>query len=379
MSENPSAASRLEEFMIRQMSPETMIYCYRSDIVTATIPPTLLHAVFGTFLDDCENHEVTKEDSDLTIELCSVMSDLYPNEDRRAHAIRRVFRTHGIHLVPSDINRYRTDGDISGAGLRYAIAEFKNEIGKTGAEPYAQGILDYFESTRDHAVRLQHSSLPCMFILLFGPYISFAGAVWNLRPVIQTLSFALPLHHHPTDTNARRTVARHLAAFRKTVNLLDQYYRDVETDTTHLTARQPQLYPYRTTFTPLEGGDPLNFDYISQPHDQKLVFLCNQSERSELCVKFARQYSKEAHLICASLGFAPKLRGFEELPGGWKMVVMDWLSEKEYIGLTMLTTPASTLLDTIERRLGELHQRSYVHGDVRRRTSWCHGTKSKLC
>ncbi|KAH8917023.1 hypothetical protein BT69DRAFT_1355087 [Atractiella rhizophila] len=365
-SERPSTAGKLEAFMNRQSHPNTMIYCNRPETAAATIPPTLLHPVFGTFLDKCESHEVTLEDNALARELCSAVSDFYPNEDRRAEAIHDIFANHGIHLIPSDIKQYRTDGDISGRGLSCTIAEFKNEIGNSGAEPYAQGILYYLESTRDYAVKLPDSALPCMLVFIFGPYIAFAGAVWNLRPIVQSLSFTRPLHHHLTDTNIRRKLACHLGAFRTTISALDRYYRGLpQTDGPRLSTRQLQLYPYPTTFTPLNGGNPLDFEYALQPHPKKLVFFCNQLEQ-ELCVKFVRHYSREVHLKCASRGLAPKLRGFEELSGGWKMVVMDRLRPEEYMELYQPeVTPTSALMDTIESKLTELHQQHYVHGDIR--------------
>ena len=36
-----------------------------------------------------------------------------------------------------------------------------------------------------------------------------------------------------------------------------------------------------------------------------------------------RHYSKDVHVFCASKGFAPILNGFQKLPGGWWMVVME--------------------------------------------------------
>ncbi|KAH8927924.1 hypothetical protein BT69DRAFT_1307409 [Atractiella rhizophila] len=363
-SQPPSVAGLLDKFMTRQSSAEKTIYCNRPDTATATIPPTLLHSVFGRFLDECETHKVTADDSVFVLRLCSAMSNFYSKENERAQDIRNLFASSGIHLIPSSIKNYDTDGDISVNGFRYAIAEFKNEIGSTGAEPYGQGCLYYLEGTRDYASDYHRSPLPCMLILLFGPYIAFVGAVWNLRPVIQPLSPALPLHHHRTDDKLRRMVARHLGAFRTAIDALKQYYEKLELDNIKRPKRQRQLFPYPTTFTPVEGGDSLNFEYVFQPHQEKLVFFCIGSEQRELFVKFVRQYSREVHEACASLGCAPKLRGFEALPGGWMMVVMDRLVADEYVELYD-ATPTSSLIDMIEGKLTELHQRNYVHGDVR--------------
>ena len=58
----------------------------------------------------------------------------------------------------------------------------------------------------------------------------------------------------------------------------------------------------------------------------KLIFF-GKSDGIKVCVKFVTRYSKEAHIQCASMGIAPILRGFEALPGGWFMVVMDRIDD----------------------------------------------------
>lgn len=63
------------------------------------------------------------------------------------------------------------------------------------------------------------------------------------------------------------------------------------------------------------------------------------------------------------MGITPKLRGFEEVGGGWKMVVMDALDE-EYETLDRKALPADTR-ERIRERLHELHQANFVHCDVR--------------
>ena len=57
-----------------------------------------------------------------------------------------------------------------------------------------------------------------------------------------------------------------------------------------------------------------------------LVFF-GIEETTPICIKFVRRYSSEAHLFCASRGFAPKLKGFDKLAGGWYMVVMENISD----------------------------------------------------
>ena len=197
-----------------------------------------------------------------------------------------------------------------------------------------------------------------------GSSISFAGAAWNVRPVVQTLSSALPMHYHPTDSDMRIKVARHLGAFRKAINALEQYYRDLPSDLTSYPS-QSQLFPHCTSFTSLQNGLVQHFEYVSQPFSDHLIFFATLSNQpaEPVCIKFARRYSKYAHEESASLGHTPALHGFEQIPGGWLMIVMDKLPD-EYVALYG-STPSSALVKNIRKHLQLLHQSGYVHGDVR--------------
>jgi hypothetical protein len=50
--------------------------------------------------------------------------------------------------------------------------------------------------------------------------------------------------------------------------------------------------------------------------NSKLLYAVETPDDERICVKFVCHYSKGVHKFCASKGFAPKLEGFEELPGG---------------------------------------------------------------
>jgi len=170
------------------------------------------------------------------------------------------------------------------------------------------------------------------------------------------------MHYHPTDSDMQIQVARHLGAFKKAVNALEQHYRDLPSGFTSYPP-QSQLFPYCTSFKSLQNNVVQHFKYISQPFDEYLIFFATLSNQRPICIKFARRYSKAAHGISASLGHAPALHGFEKIPGGWLMIVMDKLPN-EYTTLSG-STLSSPLINEIRKHIGLLHQRGYVHGDIR--------------
>jgi hypothetical protein len=198
-----------------------------------------------------------------------------------------------------------------------------------------------------------------------GAHIGFAGAIWTDRPHMQVLAPMLPLCYHTTDIGMRMRTARYLGATKKAIIALRNYYK---IELPHISAL-PRLdppavaFPHPTHFTSLEDGTTrCAFKYTAQPYVDKLIFHGTMG-KDKVFVKFVRRYSKEAHLKCASLGFAPALRGFDLIPGGWYMVVMDLLREG-YHGLDQSDAKGS-FQNEIREKVERLHQEGFVHGDIR--------------
>ena len=172
----PSSAGKARTFSMRQKEDSQVIYYNRPYTAEAMIPPTLLHPVFGQFLDDCDTLEITPEDNSLALRLHITMSGFCHNENERAKIVRDEFSNFGLHFVVSEIgNQFETDGDMHVKEHRYAITEIKNEVCSTGAEPYVQASLYYLESTRKFAGKMKRSSLPCMILLVVGLFTQFVA------------------------------------------------------------------------------------------------------------------------------------------------------------------------------------------------------------
>jgi len=68
---------------------------------------------------------------------------------------------------------------------------------------------------------------------------------------------------------------------------------------------------------PFDGAVKNRFLYVA-------VAVTSGTESETILVKFATKYGKELHHFCASHDFAPKLLAFEELPGGWFGIAMEY-------------------------------------------------------
>lgn len=188
---------------------------------------------------------------------------------------------------------------------------------------------------------------------------------------MQILSTPLAFHYHSTDIQSQLTAARYMAALRKGIRSLGQYYKGLShaKDALRNTTPCDTLFPHCTSFKSLEDTSIQTFCYKEQHRtNATLVFFGELLLRDHvpICIKFVQQYSTAAHKHCASMGFAPRLRGFERLPGGWYMVVMDRLIGYELLADVPKTAPLpSSVFDSIGNVLKTLHGAAMVHGDIR--------------
>ena len=159
----------------------------------------------------------------------------------------------------------------------------------------------------------------------------------------------------------RESLARHFGALKKSIRSLEQCYEALQKP-----ARLENLdssFPDPRTYRSLESKTTVNFKYLRQIDEKKLLFVGETDNEERICIKFVRRYSRAVHEKCAEMGIAPKLRGFEDIGAGWKMVIMDALDE-EYEPFDKITLPVGAE-EYLRGRLVELHQANFVHGDIR--------------
>jgi serine/threonine protein kinase len=160
--------------------------------------------------------------------------------------------------------------------------------------------------------------------------------------------------------------ARYLGAMKKAISALLHYYEHelgvINIPDPH---NQPTpSFPHPNQYDSLLDSTTHAFQYhdIAPLTDEKLIFR-GKENNEDICIKFVRQYSKDAHLKCSSLGFAPTLRGFQSIPGGWYMVIMDYI-DNTYEELEDSHTKGSFVTE-IREKVASLHQAGFVHGDIR--------------
>jgi len=87
-----------------------------------------------------------------------------------------------------------------------------------------------------------------------------------------------------------------------------------------------------------------------------------------MVVKFVKRYGIDGHYYCAKKKVAPEVYAYNHITG-WIMVVMEYLSEEEYItahtAIHDLKKDRKVLLKKAEEIVSILHVRGFAHGDLR--------------
>lgn len=124
------------------------------------------------------------------------------------------------------------------------------------------------------------------------------------------------------------------------------------------------IYPHPEACIHYKSGKKLPFTYEAVMNERSLLFIGKTAENKCICIKFVRRYGLDVHLWFARKQHAPELVAFENLDGGWFMVVMELLDES-WIRLVDAKDPPADLKDMIYADVTELHQENMVHGDLR--------------
>ena len=154
---------------LQTMKPLPLAFCNRLAAASST-PVTLMHPIFGRFVDECNTHTPTKDDNDFIANLSKCMSGFFEDERKRRDSFINLFREYGVELLPADIisTTYRTDGHATQNGYMYCLSEAKLELAAGSAEPYFQSILYYRASCKSGREGDSISVLPCFLIFYCG-------------------------------------------------------------------------------------------------------------------------------------------------------------------------------------------------------------------
>jgi hypothetical protein len=108
--------------------------------------------------------------------------------------------------------------------------------------------------------------------------------------------------------------------------------------------------------------------YAAGQWNRFLYHADNVSNKTPILVKFTRRYSTALHKFCADRGHAPQLLGFENLPGGWMAVVMEYLESAQGLQEAWKSGGQGDAMRWQKEMAGlvkDFHDAGFVHGDLR--------------
>jgi hypothetical protein len=361
------------------------IHMHRPSPSDCSVHCSLMHPVLAQFVDDLKTGPMTAQDYSFTLKLCSAMCTTYAAASQRLSASTLLLEEYfGCGILNTVLGndcavRVQCGKNQSQIAVPFVMAA-NNEVGVgTGSAPeqcvglYCK-ILTWSETryVQDRCI------CPAVLLSLCGPYFSVSVATHGAGVAVDPVTAMLPLLVLPHDRPMMEATARALAATKRCVNNLIAYYPTLTTtvpivqrvDMRELRGPPPQVYfPYPRS---IRDGD-ITFSYTEQLSLSKLVFRVKVTTVAyaglavqvgdAVIVKFTRTYCAEAHEICYAAGrAAPQLNACESLPGGWKLVALEYIA-----GAVQLQQPVTD--NAVSTKLGEavtaLHVAGYVHGDLR--------------
>jgi len=110
----PSSQGVPPEFAELQRDERHTIRWNRPPSAASSIPSTLLHPIFGKFIDDCENCESTAADNKLVWTLSAAMSGFFKDESARASTFWEILHDSHFEAFETKVEgtKFKTDGNI---------------------------------------------------------------------------------------------------------------------------------------------------------------------------------------------------------------------------------------------------------------------------
>jgi hypothetical protein len=338
----------------------------------AGLPVALAHPVLGAFRDNvARDIEPDTQAVTTVLELSEVLCELSEkDEGSRAGRVKEILNNYvGLNFVKYYFGNLRnTDGSIVRKWGEFeamlATMEMKQELGMGGGCPYLQSSAYFIEFIRffEEKEVSRLSRLPALLVYVAGPYIGVAGAAFLGLPVVEPMTPMMPLYHLEQN-ELLLAAARMLSALKTALVDLDGYYKNLaQEQMTSPSTQQLQLeFPYVNRVC--IGENEARLTYASKLDGGFTVFRGNAEPGShDVVIKFVRRYSRTCHEECHRLGIAPKLLAFERLPGGWYVVVMEWLRNYKTLHSSKSTR---SLTDAVNTAVQQLHDKGFVHGDLR--------------
>ncbi|KAI0313859.1 hypothetical protein OF83DRAFT_1064772, partial [Amylostereum chailletii] len=349
-------------------------------------PITLYDPVFAELNDQLRNLSTvspTKEALELTRDLFSDASGIYPHEDTRIGLmvpyLKALLGLPGLltHMEQTEgraigdcMETVKLPGGVAGLGPVFVYMEWTPELGVGGdpglqvAHTYRMHVIqDEYQQIRDN------SCCPCILMAFAGSYFSVFGAVLIDVPFVQPFTEYHLLGGDPHTDESVVHVARIFHVLSRALAALRQGYLDLKLDGGYRIEKR--LFPKPVLRNPLSTLP--NIVYIDrfycrgwrlEDHRQPIYLarlLSDERSGTVVVVKFSKTYNADAHKLLVEQGLAPTLHFAEPVRGGHTMIVMDFVDD-----LPSSEPLSEAAKSDVKKAIAILHESGFVFGDLRR-------------
>ncbi|KAH9035006.1 hypothetical protein EDB85DRAFT_1889513 [Lactarius pseudohatsudake] len=313
---------------------------------TNHLPIALLYKGFGHFLDVAAGastdpvFDINQRQFELNVDKFMMsMNAYYPAEDERndeaLNFLNKIFQCclgeRTQKLLPGIVHKGRcSDGHALGpADTIEVILEVKNELGSGHADPTIELTAYYMQSLKHLTTNLRsHFFFPALGIIVVGSHIGFyAFAYPNFSARLVALTPLLPTMAESGNNWVRPAL---LNAFRAACVLHHHIYEDTkasaEVSTTQIAL--PSQLPY--------------VDQVAAYSTPGIIRFHIQVE-----------------------GHAPQLLGYGDIPGGWHIVVMEWINHEDTNLKSFAPEHLPRWSNDLKSTVKAFHHKGWVHGDLR--------------
>ncbi|TEB27973.1 hypothetical protein FA13DRAFT_1736172 [Coprinellus micaceus] len=374
--------ARASHYKILQADPFQKILDDRPSPDADIAPLGLLYHGFGRFEDviACPKATLVEQFTPAVDKFADAMSSFYPSEDGRRTAglplLNAIFAIRAEKTIPllfaAAIRSGRLDGhSVDRHGMVNTVVEFKNELAEISSIPHVEAVayVAHAHTRVDGAKHLFEGwRVPCLGITIVGFEVRFyAIIVLGLQYRVVSLTPALSCLQSASSGKEREAL---YSAFAAASELQACILADVEL---HLKTPLPPI-PNGAHRLPAisrllkRGPGPSAYvefeieDYYPSRQSYRQLYYARyrggEDVETLILVKFSRTYCIELHEYCFQQGHAPRILGFERLPGGWYGIATEYLPEASPI-------KSAQLGPQLRELVAGFHERGLVHGDLR--------------
>ncbi|KAF5319668.1 hypothetical protein D9619_008393 [Psilocybe cf. subviscida] len=353
---------------------------------TESISLTLLSKVFGQFKDDCnrepdsEMSQVMNTYAEAALAMAEDLSEPVDEKLLMSNLNSRFDELYDFTLTQT-MHSFETDGHLVRNGRLALLREVKSR--NPSGDALVQGASHYRYFYVNRRKELDHlpegDVLPAFLITYHGPLINvYAIACVEKGQVQCEYLTSVNAGCHWTNKEELYKLTRILYALRKAFGRLDELPELSEAPTSPPRKRQKimrstqTVWPYPRSFTRLGSDTDVEFRYLKRLDGERYLFEVqpiDEPSSKKLLVKFTQSYGRAVHEELAGSNYAPELLGFSKLPGGWKMIVMEYLGSPVWKdGLSLREGDEVVLREirTVRNKiLPLLQEKGYVHADIR--------------